>query len=1019
MTRLLANPDDATAWLRSRLDTPGAQLRTDSRHVLPGDAFIAWPGYATDGRQHVAAALAAGAALCLVEAEGLDAFGFDAADARIAALAGLKAATGPIAAAWFGHPGRQLQVVAVTATNGKSSTAWWTAQALTALGRRCGVVGTLGIGEPPLGDRPGSVRPTGLTTPDPVTLQAALRRMVDEGYAACAVEASSIGLVEHRLAGTPIGVAQFINFTPDHLDFHGDMDRYWAAKRSLFSWPGLGTAVVDLDDPRGPPLAAELAAQGLPCWTTAVAGNAAAPAGQETPATAQPAPAWAPARLQAQGLHYSAEGLAFTLVERLAEGGQAQVAVRSRLIGDYNLHNLLAMLGALRALGVPLADAAAVVPQLSPVPGRMQRVPQPVAGHGVPASLPEVVVDYAHTPDALDKALSALQPMTIARGGRLWVVFGCGGNRDAGKRPVMGRIAQQLADRVVLTSDNPRHEAPGQILAQILGGMAPGAHVEVIEDRAAAIQHALNRAEPADVVLVAGKGHEDYQEVAGTRRTFLDLAVAADALQARLARSAAPAAGAGVGAVLPTAPVPLMSLCRASQLLPGARLVGDAATTISRVHTDTRSLRPGDLFVALRGERFDAHDFLPQAKAAGAAAVLVETDPATAGLPGLQVADSLAALQQLATGWRAQHQLPVLAVTGSNGKTTVTQMLAAILRAWQGDAALATAGNLNNHIGLPLTVLRLHAGHRAAVLELGMNHPGEIAQLAAMAQPTVALVNNAQREHQEFMATVAAVAQENGSVISALPADGVAVFPADDAHASVWRGLAGSRRTLSFATTPGVAADITADAAWVADAQGGAWQVQLHTPAGAAALALRVAGRHNLHNALAASAAALAAGVPLAVVVQGLQQFQPVAGRSQLGATVLHGHPVALVDDSYNANPDSVRAAIDLLAGLPGPHWLVLGDMGEVGDQGPAFHAEVGAHARGAGITHFWSAGSGCAHAAQAFGAGARHFAQVPDLIAALDSAPDCAAALVKGSRFMRMETVVQALKQRAAPHTP
>jgi UDP-N-acetylmuramoyl-tripeptide--D-alanyl-D-alanine ligase len=465
-----------------------------------------------------------------------------------------------------------------------------------------------------------------------------------------------------------------------------------------------------------------------------------------------------------------------------------------------------------------------------------------------------------------------------------------------------------------------------------------------------------------------------------------------------------------------SAALPFMTLAQAHALLPGSTLVGDGTLALARVHTDTRTLQPGDLFVALRGERFDAHDFLPQALTAGATAVLAERGIAEAGASGLQVADSLAALQQLATAWRAAHPVPLIAVTGSNGKTTVTQMLASILRAWLGDDSLATAGNYNNHIGVPLTVLRLRGHHRAAVVELGMNHPGEIAELAAIAQPTVALVNNAQREHQEFMASVQAVAQENGSVLAALPATGCAVYPADDDHAPVWHALAGTRAHLTFALHGD--ADVRDEALWVADepAAGiqGHWLLRVHTPAGAAEFNLYAAGQHNLRNALAATASALAAGAPLAAVVQGLEAFRPVSGRSQLGTLVLGGAAVALVDDSYNANPDSVRAAIDLLATLPAPRWLVLGDMGEVGDQGAAFHAEVGAHARARGIDALWTAGALCADAARAFGAGARHFDNALAIVAALDQAPAVGAVLVKGSRFMRMEQVVAALRARA-----
>ena len=455
------------------------------------------------------------------------------------------------------------------------------------------------------------------------------------------------------------------------------------------------------------------------------------------------------------------------------------------------------------------------------------------------------------------------------------------------------------------------------------------------------------------------------------------------------------------------------TLADAARLLPGAVVVGDPATAFARVHTDTRSLAAGDLFVALKGERFDAHDFLPAARAAGAVAALASHGLAEAGLAGLRVADPLAALQALSTGWRAQHRLPVIAVTGSNGKTTVTQMIASILRAAQGDAALATAGNLNNHIGVPLTLLRLRPSHRVAVIELGMNHPGEIAELAAMAQPTVALVNNAQREHQEFMHTVEAVARENACAIQALPPEGVAVFPADDTYTGLWRELTGARRSMSFAVDAHTDADVTADAAWQVDH----WAVTLHTPQGDTAVALHIAGRHNVKNAAAAAASALAAGIPLAAVAQGLSHFQPVNGRSQVKPLARDGVALTLVDDSYNANPDSVRAAIDVLAALPAPRWLLLGDMGEVGNQGPAFHAEVGAHARASGIEHFWCAGPMMADAARAWGAGVRHFDSTATLCAALVDEPGFRSVLVKGSRFMKMEQVVAALQAAGGKH--
>ena len=442
--------------------------------------------------------------------------------------------------------------------------------------------------------------------------------------------------------------------------------------------------------------------------------------------------------------------------------------------------------------------------------------------------------------------------------------------------------------------------------------------------------------------------------------------------------------------------------------VPQAQLVGDGALAVERVHTDTRTLVPGDLFVALQGERYDANAFLDQARAAGAVAAIAHGGLEAAGLPGIEVPDSLQALGLLAAGWRAQFVLPLIAVTGSNGKTTVTQMIAAILRAHAQEAAFATQGNLNNAIGVPQTLLRLSAAHRVGVVELGMNHPGEIATLAAITRPTVALVNNAQREHLEFMHTVQAVAEENGSVFAALPSDGVAVFPAGDTYTPLWQGLAGTRRCLGFG---GESGDVRCTRA---DWQDGAWRVAIATPQGALQCALHIAGRHNVTNALAATACVLAAGVPLEAIARGLSAFTPVKGRSRAFSVPCGAGAITVVDDSYNANPDSMRAAIEVLAELPAPRLLVLGDMGEVGDQGPQFHAEAGAHAKAQGIEHLYALGAQSAHAVAAFG-GARHFDNMASLQAAVREAlPAVGSVLVKGSRFMKMEQVVEAIAATA-----
>lgn len=498
--RVLHDAPAAAAWLQ---DQGCAALRGDSRQVQPGEGFIAWPGAATDGRRFVPEALASGARACLVECEGVEPFGFS--DERIAAVPGLKTLSGEIAAIFHGRPSESLELVAFTGTNGKTSSAWWLAQLLNGASRPCALVGTLGMGRPGTADW----TVTGLTTPDPISLQAGLRRFVNDGVQACAIEASSIGLVEGRLNGCRIAVAVFTNFTQDHLDYHGDMASYWAAKRALFDWTGLRAAVVNIDDPQGLALAGELAGRaGLDLWTVSRHD--------------------AGARLRVAEHATTATGMNVVL----AEGAHTTAAVELPLVGDYNLSNLLGVVASARALGVPLNNAVAACAALTPVPGRMQSAAAPRADQ------PLVLVDYAHTPDALEQALRALQPLARARGGRLLGVVGCGGDRDATKRPLMAAVAEREADGVCLTSDNPRSEDPLTILRQMVAGLRDAAAVRVEPDRARAIADVVAGAAAHDVVLIAGKGHEDYQEIQGQKLPFSDVGQAAAALAQREQRGA-------------------------------------------------------------------------------------------------------------------------------------------------------------------------------------------------------------------------------------------------------------------------------------------------------------------------------------------------------------------------------------------------------------------------------------------------------------------------------------------------
>ena len=449
----------------------------------------------------------------------------------------------------------------------------------------------------------------------------------------------------------------------------------------------------------------------------------------------------------------------------------------------------------------------------------------------------------------------------------------------------------------------------------------------------------------------------------------------------------------------------MLTLAQAAQAL-GATVIG-ADVRFESVSTDSRTIERGALFVALHGERFDGHEYVGAARERGAAAAMVErvagVSAQAAGLPLLVVGDAKLALGALAKHWRGRFRIPVIGVVGSNGKTTVKEMLAAALSEQFGaPRVLATAGNLNNDIGLPLTCLRLRDAHACAVIEIGMNHHGETAYLAGIAQPTVALINNAQREHQEFMKSVDEVAAEHAALVRALTRDGVAVLNRDDPHFDYWREIAGARRVRDF----GLRADATVRA--VIRSSGIATELELVTDAGSVAATLHAPGVHNVRNALAAAAAATTAGASLDAVARGLAAFRPVKGRLQPKPG---RNGIVVIDDSYNANPDSVRAAIDVLAASERPRVLVLGDMGEVGVQGEAFHEEVGRYAKEAGVDRLIAVGRLARSATRAFGAGGEHLDSIEAVIARAQGLTALRGTiLVKGSRFMRMERVVEHL---------
>lgn len=464
------------------------ELSLDSRTLRAGDLFLAVPGSGGDGRHYIAEAMARGVAAIAYEAEGAAPLP-SSIDCVLLPVRGLRAQLSALAGRFYGDPSRSLALVGVTGTNGKTSVSQLLAQALDLLGTRCGLIGTLGVG---FHD---DLQCGRHTTPDPLAVQAALARLKQAGARAVAMEVSSHGLDQGRVEALDFDVAVFTNLSRDHLDYHGDMARYGAAKARLFAWPGLCTRVINLDDPFGRELAGQTAPSRLIGYSLS-----------DPQAT-----------LYCSEAHFTEQGIRARLVTAQGDG-----LLVSPLLGRFNLSNLLAVIGALLGLGHPLDEILAVLPQLAGPPGRMQRL----GGDRQPL----VVVDYAHTPDALEKVLEALRPH--ARG-RLLCLFGCGGERDRGKRPLMAAIAERLADGVWVTDDNPRGEDAALIRAQICAGFAHPATVVCRADRAAAIRALIAGAAEDDVILLAGKGHEDYQEIAGVRQPFSDIEQAAQALAAR------------------------------------------------------------------------------------------------------------------------------------------------------------------------------------------------------------------------------------------------------------------------------------------------------------------------------------------------------------------------------------------------------------------------------------------------------------------------------------------------------
>ena len=1021
-----------------------AEVRDDSRAVQPGDLFVALPGQSVDGHQYVADAVARGAAAVVVEHP-----------VELPAAAGsfvqLQVKSAPqslaaIAANRYGRPADVLTLVGITGTNGKTTTNFLVESLLQEAGLVPGLIGTITY------RYRGRSYPAPFTTPTALLLHRTLAEMGEQGVRAVTLEASSHALALGRLHGVRFRVAAFTNLTQDHLDFHHTMEEYYAAKASLFHHhllpPELGgLGVINIDDSYGRRLAAELPpARRL---TVSIDG---------------------PADITVLTERITIDGIAATLRTPVGE-----VAFHCGLTGRFNLANLALATGIGVALGLPAVLIGRGLSQVHGVAGRLERVSSARGGRG-----PSVFVDYAHTPDALARSLAALKPLTAppltatsptGKRGRLLVVFGCGGDRDAGKRPQMGQVAARDADVVIVTSDNPRTENPQVIIDSIVAGLLQSAPVRsgqggppprldrqalaiaghgfyVEPDRRQAITAAILSARADDVVLIAGKGHEDYQIIGTARHRFDDREEAQRALAQREAgppRSGSAPLLSVTAPLAPTIELPVERVVSATQ----GKLLRSGPHKFSAVTIDSRLVIPGSLFVAVRGERHDGHSFLAQAVAAGATGVLVERDKAPpelgAGIAVIEVPDTLVALGQLARAHREAPEiaarLRVVAVTGSSGKTTTKDLIAAILTAHASEPGevLKTDGNLNNHLGVPLTLLRLRPGQRYAVVEMGMSARGEIAYLTSLARPDVGVITNIGPAHLESLGSLANIALAKGELFAGL-LDGAAVVylggpPRDAAadggdraslqvevHKQAVRAGAASGRLRSFCAQTVRTASAPADGAVVqvalqAEGEDGL-QLALHFPALATAseplaVKLPLLGAHQADNAALAAAAALALEVPPAAIAAGLARVAPGKHRGQL--LLIGGRHV--LDDCYNANPASMAAALRTLTGLRGSHAAVaiLGDMLELGPTEASLHAQLGEVAAECRLTRLITLGPRARHLAEA----AQRRGVPTELVDTADDAARAAVAatqpgdfiLLKGSRGMALEGVIDRLR--------
>jgi len=968
-------------------------ISSRAQDIKPGGLFLAIKGNSADGHDYIDQAIENGAIAIIAQEKPVksDIPG----SVTLILVEDSRKAIAIVAANFYGWPSRNLTLVGITGTNGKTTTTWILESIFNACGFSCGVIGTVNI------RYKGKTFDNPVTTPDAIELQKALFNMQEAGITHVIMEVSSHGLSQSRVDTCEFDAGVYTNLTQDHLDYHGSMEGYFACKKRFFtdflgpkSRTGRAPAIINIDDARGKVLADAISykkftlSHRLPADVTAV------------------------------DITDDINGLSGTIC---LPGGQ--FSLKTSLTGRFNLENILCAVGAAHAIGIGTEKIQQGIESLTRVPGRLEKINNPLNRY--------LFVDYAHTPDALESILSTLAQRAPER---VITVFGCGGDRDRTKRPLMGKIACKYSDVAIVTSDNPRSESPEAIVKDIIAGIREDNICELDQDtlstcpgkkgyfkevdRKKAIELAVMISNPSDIIVAAGKGHETYQITNAGTIHFDDTEELIRACQKYETRfTPIQWSGQDLSSALGAAPV--MGTLTPSPLF-------------TRINTDSRTITSTEVFLALKGETFDGHGFIPDLIQKGIRAIVAKKgyvttlDPSLVGLMEkkgtlfFETDDTMTALGSLARYQRLRSNVKLIAITGSNGKTTTRKITQEIFKT--RFHTLATKGNFNNEIGMPLTLLNLSSAHEWAVIEMGMNHPGEIFRLCQIACPDIAIVTNTAGAHLEGLKNADNVARAKGEIFEHVREDGCAVIFADDERREILEACAQKNKDITQLVFFGSDKDADTRALDI-KITGQTTTFKLGDTKDASVYSIGSPAPFMVNNALAAITAAKIAGISSQGIRTGLAAFTPVSGRMKMDQLP---NGISFIDDTYNANPASMAQALKtlMLMAKGKTAIAILGDMLELGKDSDKLHREIGNLAAELRVSRLYLFGEQVAHlrygalekglsedkifwgSKQEIGDHSVHLAQKGDWI------------LFKGSRGMAMETIISDMKTKITQPT-